>query len=210
MTKTVFHQPKSLAADRSPAPHFHSPLSAEGSVGVRADTGIRSPHYGDIQRHHQEWLIRKAQQLSLRLGINEHSAAEGSKSSLAEGVGGGGSTTTKLSSFEEKPEPPTKRDGSAAAAVGRKTQEVGLKAQEVEERQRLLRGAEGTAAVERTELEDRIDRANIGVRLWGETYVPPIEPERRQELIDKWTGTTWSMPENAAQVGSPGGFAASK
>lgn len=28
----------------------------------------------------------------------------------------------------------------------------------------------------------------VGATLWGATYVPPIEPERRREMVDKWSG----------------------
>lgn len=55
------------------------------------------------------------------------------------------------------------------------------------------------------EIQERIHRASIGIDLWDETYVPPIEPVRRQGLIDKWTGKTWSPPENSqVRVFKPG------
>lgn len=34
----------------------------------------------------------------------------------------------------------------------------------------------------------RLSLLERGVQLWNATYVPPIEPVRRQELIDKWSG----------------------
>lgn len=49
---------------------------------------------------------------------------------------------------------------------------------------------------ELAEIEERLRRASNAVNLWGETYVPPIEPVRRQEMIDKWSGKTWSPPAN--------------
>lgn len=36
--------------------------------------------------------------------------------------------------------------------------------------------------------EERADRMELGARLWNATYVPPIEPGRRLELIEKWSG----------------------
>ncbi|CAM9935415.1 unnamed protein product [Ectocarpus sp. 4 AP-2014] len=37
-------------------------------------------------------------------------------------------------------------------------------------------------------VEERVHRMEEGVRLWGGTFVPPVEPTRRLELIDKWSG----------------------
>lgn len=37
-------------------------------------------------------------------------------------------------------------------------------------------------------MEERVDRIELGARLWNATYVPPIEPGRRLELVDKWSG----------------------
>lgn len=37
-------------------------------------------------------------------------------------------------------------------------------------------------------VEERVHRMEEGVRLWGATFVPPVEPTRRLELIDKWSG----------------------
>lgn len=35
--------------------------------------------------------------------------------------------------------------------------------------------------------EERIERLELGAELWGATYVPAIEPSRRQALIEKWS-----------------------
>lgn len=51
-------------------------------------------------------------------------------------------------------------------------------------------------ATETSEMKERIRRASIGVDLWGDTYVPPIEPVRRQGLINKWLAKTWAPPQN--------------
>lgn len=109
----------------------------DASGGIRLDSGVRSKHYGDIQRQHQEWLTRKVE---------------------AQNVGGAQQYTP----------------GGESSHTNSTTEGV----------------------TEASDAEQRIIRARIGVDLWGETYVPPIEPVRRQELIDKWTGKTWSPPEN--------------
>eukprot|EP00752_Nemacystus_decipiens_P009859 g8796.t1 len=175
-----------------------------GSVGVRVDTGARSPHYGDIQRRHQDWLTRKAQQLGLRLERNADRGRGDSNpntSQPAEGrsVAAGedkDSTTTSLP-------PPEGKLETTAAAVGRDGRGTDVRQKtpdEAEDGQSSLRGvaaaAEAAAAV-----EERIFRVNTGARLWEETYVPPIEPARRRELIEKWTGATWSPPESVTRKG---------
>ena len=173
-------------------------IPAEGSAIVRFDTGVRSPHYGDIQRHHQEWLTRKAQQLSLRLRNSDRGADALTRSGHPDdGSGAAGEGGASLLEGRSKPV----GGGGRGPEVERKTQDAGG------ERRSLtlyFRGAarakDATAAASQVEVEDRIERVNTGARLWGETYVPPIEPARRQELIDKWTGKTWSPPENARQV----------
>lgn len=175
---------------------------------MRVDTGVRSPHYGDIQRQHQEWLTRKAQQLRLRRRLKSTNNDDHSSSSIAdnqntihpedraEAVAGkdGSSTTPSSSPLQGKPETtPGERDRRGEEVkVGWKTRD------EAEgEGQGLLRGAAAATAAQ-LELKERIYRVNTGARLWGETYVPPIEPARRQELIDKWTGTTRSPQESNA------------
>ena len=45
-------------------------------------------------------------------------------------------------------------------------------------------------------VEQRASRMEVGAKLWAATYVPPIEPERRQKMIDKWSG-------NASSGGKP-------
>lgn len=37
-------------------------------------------------------------------------------------------------------------------------------------------------------VEERVRRMRIGAELWGATYVPPIEPGRRNDLMEKWSG----------------------
>lgn len=46
-------------------------------------------------------------------------------------------------------------------------------------------------------VEERIERLETGVGLWGATYVPPIDPDRRMKLVDKWSGSrfaNWDKP----------------
>ncbi|CAM9961614.1 unnamed protein product, partial [Hapterophycus canaliculatus] len=40
----------------------------------------------------------------------------------------------------------------------------------------------------RASREERLDRLELGGELWNRTYVPPIDPARRLELIDVWSG----------------------
>ena len=51
---------------------------------------------------------------------------------------------------------------------------------------RLSALGDGKLPTEAT-LEERLGRFERGVELWGTTYVPPIEPTRRQELVNKWS-----------------------
>lgn len=53
-------------------------------------------------------------------------------------------------------------------------------------RRRLFLGS-GRRGISKGTLEERIARLEVGAELWGATYVPPIEPTRRQELVDKWS-----------------------
>lgn len=53
-------------------------------------------------------------------------------------------------------------------------------------RRRLFLGG-GRREMPKGTLEERIVRLEVGNELWGATYVPPIEPTRRQELVDKWS-----------------------
>ena len=174
----------------------------EGSVGVRVDTGARSPHYGDTQRRHQEWLARKAQQLSLRLETTANQSSSASNpytSRLEEGrtddtaAGEDGGSTKPFSPSEEKVETTARKRGDGhGTEVGRTTLDEDVGGQS------SLRGAAAAeAAAVRSKVDERIYRLKTGAQLWRETYVPPIEPARRRELIDKWTGTTWPPPEDA-------------
>ncbi|CAB1108096.1 unnamed protein product [Ectocarpus sp. CCAP 1310/34] len=54
-------------------------------------------------------------------------------------------------------------------------------------------------------VEERVHRMEEGVRLWGGTFVPPVEPTRRLELIDKWSGHAGrgrSKTSNSQEVSS--------
>ena len=45
-------------------------------------------------------------------------------------------------------------------------------------------GGDGAAELP---LEERLARLEAGVTLWGNTYVPPIAPDEKQRLIDRWS-----------------------
>ncbi|CAN0394916.1 unnamed protein product [Pylaiella littoralis] len=115
------------AAEKLPNEGRESGTRWDASSGIRLDSGVRSDHYGGIQRQHQGWLTRK---VAGQRGMDRISNTTAPN-------------TTELA-----------------------------------------------------EIEERLRRASNAVNLWGETYVPPIEPVRRQEMIDKWSGKMWSPPAN--------------
>lgn len=47
--------------------------------------------------------------------------------------------------------------------------------------------AEGVWQSDAVSMDERLHRLEIGEELWGATYVPPIAPERKEELIVKWS-----------------------
>lgn len=47
-------------------------------------------------------------------------------------------------------------------------------------------------------VEERVHRMEEGARLWGATFVPPVEPARRLELIDKWSGNARRRRSNTS------------
>lgn len=53
----------------------------------------------------------------------------------------------------------------------------------------------GSGAVE-LPLEERVGRLETGIVLWGNTYVPPIAPDEKQRLIEKWTASAEERREN--------------
>ncbi|CAM9113621.1 unnamed protein product [Ectocarpus sp. 8 AP-2014] len=56
-------------------------------------------------------------------------------------------------------------------------------------------------------VEERVRRMEEGVRLWGGTFVPPVEPTRRLELIDKWSGNAGRGRTNTSSSQEGGGDA---
>ncbi|CAN0123102.1 unnamed protein product, partial [Ectocarpus sp. 13 AM-2016] len=56
-------------------------------------------------------------------------------------------------------------------------------------------------------VEERVYRMEEGVRLWGGTFVPPVEPARRLALIDKWSGNAWRARSNTSSSQEGGGDA---
>lgn len=65
------------------------------------------------------------------------------------------------------------------------SESAGVKGEANGRRRLLLSG--GRRGMPKGTLEERIARLEVGKELWGATYVPPIEPTRRQELVDKWS-----------------------
>lgn len=49
-------------------------------------------------------------------------------------------------------------------------------------------------------MAERVRLLEMGVRLWDATYVPPIEPVRRQELINRFTGGNKTQEQSNVQV----------
>lgn len=45
----------------------------------------------------------------------------------------------------------------------------------------------GEDGAEVVSIEERLHRMERGVELWGATYVPPIAPDERRGLLEKWT-----------------------
>eukprot|EP00903_Cladosiphon_okamuranus_P005409 g5397.t1 len=50
-----------------------------------------------------------------------------------------------------------------------------------------LDGAGAGAEAVELPLEERLGRLETGIVLWGDTYVPPIAPNDKQRLIERWT-----------------------
>eukprot|EP00903_Cladosiphon_okamuranus_P008313 g7997.t1 len=289
-----------------------------GWEGVRSDAGARSPFYGDVQRRHQDWLLRRAEEI--RFGSNEggggggdgggdsgeeavsigrktgenvvggtptgQEAQEGVQPTTAaeqEGGGGGKGERGQVVGTRYEGDGAETVDSEDWARIGSgvgpdQDQDVGTESSEVEtavwdvpdsvgpaaardaknnpeagtrrlarlrlrrHQQEELRGRQrrrqmgggtaslasdkgegvaggenasaiaATVAAENTarritaavgwgwgwsghvaesdtaiKNKERIRRLERGAELWGGTYAPPIEPQRRQELIDKWS-----------------------
>eukprot|EP00752_Nemacystus_decipiens_P017301 g15498.t1 len=176
--------------------------SVDGDKGVDMDAGTRSPHSGTVQRHRQAWLTRRARDL-LR---EEITAAWGTANTArlpgtAEGGGADGGMAAAPAAVA------TAAAGNAAAGHrGRRidresttttpegTDRAGSPASggAGDHQNRRPGGAALSSSRERVRsgpsAEERAGRMELGARLWNATYVPPIEPQRRLELIDMWTG----------------------
>lgn len=169
------------------------------------DAGTRSPHSGTAQRQRQAWLARRARDL-LREGIAAGWATADNTAGLLEtardgGAGGGGAADgstapgapgdARRGAAAAEGDTTPARDGGAESSgkggAGGRTQKPGGGAAESSPRPRFDLST-----------EERVGRMELGVRLWNATYVPPIEPRRRLELIDKWSG-------NAARRANGGG-----
>lgn len=50
-------------------------------------------------------------------------------------------------------------------------------------------GGGGGGDVMELPLEERLSRLEAGITLWGGTYVPPIAPDEKQRLIQRWTAS---------------------
>lgn len=48
-------------------------------------------------------------------------------------------------------------------------------------------GQSGSAPADDEKCEKRLSHVRAGVQLWNRTYVPPIAPEEKRRLLDKWT-----------------------
>ncbi|CAN0033648.1 unnamed protein product, partial [Ectocarpus sp. 8 AP-2014] len=284
--------------------------SKVGWAGVRDDSGWRSPHYGDIQRGHQAWLLQRAEEMRSSKGVasvDTHSggrveggagdanaaqgktdgvteeagvageAGEGERRSLvavdsegstrageapaaaggrglegrgdaevffsravvaasatATAAGGGAETGTRRPRLRRG----LKRQGAApeAGGEGAQTAPTGATTLPPEGKKKRVavseadstRSASGglreddraartprrtttkrrtaDAGQERAQQSsvaatERVWRLKRGAELWPGTYIPPIEPTRRRELIYKWS--YGKGPEEAA--GATGG-----
>eukprot|EP00752_Nemacystus_decipiens_P001812 g1750.t1 len=76
--------------------------------------------------------------------------------------------------------------------------------------QGTIDGAEGkTAEVDQAAggdaaempLEERLARLEAGIALWGNTYVPPIAPDEKQRLIDRWSASAEDARKNGTAPG---------
>ena len=57
-----------------------------------------------------------------------------------------------------------------------------------------LRG-DARGGAQEASVEERASRLEMGAELWAATYVPPIEPARRQEMVERWSGVASSAGE---------------
>ena len=139
------------------------PASTAGSApALGNDIGTRSLHNGAHQEERRSWLRDRAEQL--RIGADSDTDAD-------------------------------KGGSSGREQSDRKSREEGGEGQVQEQAANTTSGVavgEGAAdSVGRTSaavsLDERVLRLKKGEKLWGATYVPPIAPERKRELILKWT-----------------------
>lgn len=145
---------------------------------VNPSSGTHSPHYGEIQRDRQQWLVRRAQEIR-----------------------NGGSRTGPISGVDE----PEGTEGNDTAANGiaahGSTDNLrrALANQKLRARNHIVRDDDFDGIITPTpkkdagdkfSVEERTKRMEIGAELWGATYVPPIDPDRRKKLIEKWSGLT--------------------
>ncbi|CAM9880486.1 unnamed protein product [Ectocarpus sp. 12 AP-2014] len=281
--------------------------SKVGWAGVRDDSGWRSPHYGDVQRGHQAWLLQRAEEMRSSEGVasvDTHSggrveggtgdtnAAQGNTDGQGEeaGVTGEAGESEGGSPVAVDSEGPTRAGEAAAAAGGRglegrgdaevfysravvaasatataagggaetgtrrprlrrglrrqgATREVGGEGAQTAPTEEMTPPSEGkkkrvavsaaggtrlargglleddratrtpptTTTMRRTTdageeraqqssvaATERVWRLKRGAELWPGTYVPPIEPTRRRELIYKWS--YGKGPEESAGV----------
>lgn len=190
-------------------PHHVEQGQNEERGEIMIEAGTHSPHYGQIQRERQKWLVKKAQELWRHYG-DEGVAAEAAAAAAVAAAAAMSkprrpheSTTTGVkpnqNSQHKKGKGTSEQDqdslegrrfvGSSVlfAAIdqhGKGKNGNGGKRkmidQEAPVRPLALEGGN-------TSYRDRIQRLEDGVMLWGATYVPAIEAGRRRELIDKWS-----------------------
>lgn len=132
----------------------------EGSKGVDIDSGTRSQHYGVVQRQRQAWLAHRVRRLREEISELPEETPEKSERRTEE---------TKPKGQKKN----TRGDEGAGTPRG----DPGLAG---------VTGAESQGG--RVSRAERIERLELGGELWNRTYVPPIEPVRRLELIDVLSG----------------------
>lgn len=173
------------------------------------EAGTHSPHYGQIQRERQEWLVKKAQELWRHYG-DEGAAAEAAAAAAVAAAAEALSkphrpqesktTGARPNQNSQNKQGKGKSEEDQNSLEGRRFVDSSILFAAIDRHEKGKNGNGGKRKmVEETPVRslaleegdssyrDRIQRLEDGVMLWGATYVPAIEAGRRRELIDKWS-----------------------
>lgn len=202
---------------------YHSCECCTGKQTVDTHAGSLSPHYGDIQRERQQWLQSRLQALRDGDGGNTSKrrmvevdgelgppGVEGGEAVVGEatrdaatGFPDGGSVGETQDEFVKQEGAdvegigPSRRSAPISRSGSGRAEEIHAEhALSVEGSTRLL-ASDGEDGGNEPSMDERVRRMEVGIDLWGATYVPPIDPNRRKYLLEKWSGAESSQDTNS-------------